>query len=113
MKTYCLTLDLQDDPALIEDYKRHHRNVWPEVLKNIHDAGIVDARIYLLGNRLVMTLEVTDDFTFEAKAAADAANPKVQEWEMLMWNYQKPLPLAKPGEKWLLMEKIWELTTAP
>lgn len=109
MKTYCLTLDLQDDPALIEEYKRHHHNVWPEVLKSIRDAGIVNAQIYLLGNRLVMILETTDDFSFESKAAADASNPRVQEWEKLMWNYQRSLPLTMPGEKWLLMEKIWDL----
>lgn len=109
MKTWCLTLDLKDGPGLIEEYKRHHQQVWPEILDSIRNSGILEARIYLLGNRLVMTLETTDDFSFEAKGAADAANPKVQEWETLMWNYQKPLPQAKPGEKWLLMEQIWEL----
>jgi L-rhamnose mutarotase len=45
----------------------------------------------------------------EAKARADAANPKVREWEELMWNFQRPLPQAKAGEKWLLMERIFQL----
>ncbi|MEQ8812616.1 MAG: L-rhamnose mutarotase, partial [Imperialibacter sp.] len=40
----------------------------------------------------------------------DANNPKVQEWEKLMWKYQQALPAAKPGEKWLLMDKIFSLT---
>ena len=109
MKTWCLTLDLDNDPALIEQYKLHHRRVWPEILQSLRDAGIMQARIFLLGTRLVMVLETADDFSFEAKAAADAANPKVQEWEKLMWRFQKPLPQAKPGEKWLLMEPIFEL----
>jgi L-rhamnose mutarotase len=56
-----------------------------------------------------MIMEVNDSFSFEAKGAADAANPKVQEWEKLMWKYQKALPGAKPGEKWILMNKIFEL----
>lgn len=110
MKRYCLTLDLQDDPALIEEYKRHHRSIWPEVVTSIREAGILRMEIYLLGTRLFMLLETADDFTWQAKAAADAANSKVQEWEKLMGTFQKPLSQAKPGEKWSLMEKIFELS---
>jgi L-rhamnose mutarotase len=33
----------------------------------------------------------------------------VQEWEELMWKYQQALPCAERGEKWMLMEKIFEL----
>jgi L-rhamnose mutarotase len=110
MKTYCLTLDLYDDPALIAEYKRYHQpgQVWPEVMASLPEQGILRAEIYLLGTRMVMVLTTADDFSFAAKAASDQANPKVQEWENLMWKFQKPLPQAKPGEKWLLMEKIFE-----
>jgi L-rhamnose mutarotase len=65
--------------------------------------------IYRTGNRLFMIMEVEDDFSFEKKAAADAANPKVQEWEALMWRYQQAIPTAAPGQKWVPMEKIFEL----
>jgi L-rhamnose mutarotase len=106
---YCFTLDLQDDPALIEEYKRYHEAVWPEILESIRGAGVADMEIYLLGNRMFLILDAAPGFSLEAKGAADAANPKVQEWEQLMWKYQKPLPLAKPGEKWLLMEKVFDL----
>lgn len=111
MKTYCLTLDLHDDPDLIEEYKWHHRreNIWPEVVGNIKSQGILGEEIYLHGSRLVMLLRTTDDFNFEAKAAADASDPKMCEWESLMWKYQKPVPGAPPGEKWILMNKIFEL----
>jgi L-rhamnose mutarotase len=109
MKRYCLALDLKDDRGLIEEYKEHHRGVWPEIKQSIVSAGITDMQIYLLGNRLFMIMETEDSFSFEAKAAADAANPVVQRWEELMWKYQKPLPQARPGEKWILMEKIFSL----
>jgi len=65
--------------------------------------------IYRLQNRLFMIMETVDDFSFERKASMDAANVLVQEWEALMWKYQQALPFAKPGEKWMLMEKIFEL----
>jgi L-rhamnose mutarotase len=108
-KRYCLTLDLKNDPKLIAEYKRHHETIWPEITKSIKDAGIVDLEIYLLGTRMFMVMDVNDKFSFVAKGKADSENQKVREWEELMWKYQQALPTAKPGEKWLLMEKIYEL----
>ena len=108
-KRYCLTLDLEDDPALIAEYRRHHEKIWPEITASIKDAGIVVMEIYLLGTRMFMIMEVNERFSFDAKAGADRANPKVREWEELMWKFQQPLPAAKPGEKWLLMERIFKL----
>jgi L-rhamnose mutarotase len=101
-KRYCLTLDLKDDPALIAEYRRHHQNIWPEISSSIME-------IYLLGTRMFMVMEVNERFSFDAKAKADRANPKVREWEELMWRFQQPLAEAKPGEKWLLMERLFKL----
>jgi L-rhamnose mutarotase len=106
---FCLTLDLKDDPRLIAEYKRYHEKIWPEITKSIKDAGVVDMEIYLLGTRMFMVMEVNDRFSFEAKAKADKENAKVREWEELMWRFQKALPNAKLGEKWMMMEKIFQL----
>jgi L-rhamnose mutarotase len=108
-RRYCLTLDLKDDPQLIAEYKHYHERIWPEITLSIKDAGIEDMEIYLLGTRLFMVMEVNEHFSFEAKALTDRKNPKVREWEELMWKFQEVLPGAKPGEKWLLMEKIFKL----
>lgn len=108
MKRYCLALDLVDDPKLIMEYEDYHRDVWPGILKSIHDAGIELMQIYRAGNRLFMIMEVNDSFSFEKKSAADAANREVQQWEQLMWKYQLAIPVARPGEKWVIMEKIFE-----
>ena len=108
-KRYCLALDLKNDPDLIETYKEYHRSVWPEITASIKDAGVEKLDIYHVENRLFMIMETNDDFTFEKKQQADEANPKVQEWETLMWKYQQAIPGTKAGEKWRLMEKIFEL----
>ena len=108
-KKYCLTLNLKNDPQLIQQYEEHHKAVWPEILQSIQEAGIENMEIYRLGTRLFMIMEVSDDFSFEKKAEADAANKKVQEWEALMWNYQQPLAEATRGEKWMMMNKIFDL----
>ena len=78
MPKCCLTLNLKDDPALID-------------------------------TRLFMIMDTGEGFSFEKKGGMDATNPKVQEWEILMWNYQQPLKKAVKGEKWVLMNKIFEL----
>lgn len=109
-RRYCLALDLVNDDKLIAEYEAYHRNVWPEIKKSILDAGILQMEIYRFGNRLFMIMEVNEAFNFADKAAADIANPKVQEWEELMWKYQQAIPGTKPGEKWVLMDKIFSLT---
>jgi len=109
MKQYCLALDLKNNAELIAEYESWHRRVWPEILESIRTSGIMGMEIYRAGNRMFMRIQTTDDFSFDAKTALDAANTKVQEWEQLMWKYQQPLPFAQPGEKWVLMEKIFSL----
>ena len=106
----CLALDLKDDPALIAEYCRLHEQIWPEIAASIRAAGILDMQIWRTGNRLTMVMEIGDQFDGNAKRVADAANPKVQEWERLMWRYQLPLPWADPGQKWVPMEKIFNLS---
>ncbi|MDN5205429.1 L-rhamnose mutarotase [Fulvivirgaceae bacterium BMA10] len=112
MSRYCLTLDLKDDPALIAEYKKYHEKIWPEITESIKMSGIEDMEIYLLGTRMFMIIEVNEEFSFEKKAELDRTNSKVQEWEELMWKFQRPLPEAKPGEKWLLMDRVFKLEQA-
>jgi L-rhamnose mutarotase len=108
-KRYCLTLDLKNDPELIVEYTKYHERIWQEVFQSIRDSGIIDMEIYLFGNRLFMIMETKMDFSFEKKAQADSMNPKVVEWEELMWKYQLALPGSKPGEKWKIMSRIFKL----
>lgn len=112
MQRFCFALDLKNDPGLIQKYIEHHQNVWPEILKSISDAEIIDMQIYHVADRLFMIMETTDDYDPEVKAEADRNNPKVQEWETLMDTYQKRLPFAAEDQKWVPMEKIFSLKEA-
>jgi L-rhamnose mutarotase len=109
MPRHCLTLDLKNDEAAITEYKRYHLKIWPEVKKSLFDAGILDMEIYLLGTRMFMIMDADDEFSLSAKAAADAANTKVQEWEAIMGGFQQPLPQARPGQRWVPMERVFSL----
>lgn len=109
LKRYCLALDLKNDPQLIEEYKNYHKKVWTEILDSIRESGIENMEIYNVSNRLFMIMEVNETFNFEKKASKDASIPIVQKWEELMWKFQQSIPGSKPGEKWRLMDKIFEL----
>jgi len=109
MKRYCLALDLKDDPEVIATYDAWHKKISLEIVESIKDTGIESMEIYRLHNRLFMIIEADDHFNFADKAKMDAENSKVQEWEKRVGALQQPLPWAKPGEKWVLMEKIFDL----
>ena len=109
---FCYACDLVDDASLIAEYKQYHAQGenWPEITDSIKEAGIVNMEIYLVENRLFMIIEVDETFSQERKKRMDKENPKVQEWEKLMWQFQRALSSSKNGEKWTPMELIFELT---
>jgi L-rhamnose mutarotase len=57
-----LTLCLRDDASKIAEYRRQHEAVWPGVLARLRECGVHEMRIFLLGRRMFMYLETTDDF---------------------------------------------------
>ena len=56
MKRYCQTLELRNEPELIDKYVEAHAHVWPEVQRGIREVGILDMQIYRLGTRLFMII---------------------------------------------------------
>jgi L-rhamnose mutarotase len=109
MPRHCLTLDLKDDEQAIAEYKRYHEKIWPEVKESLFAAGVLNMEIYLLGTRMFMIMEVSDAFSLAAKAASDAANEKVQEWETVMHRFQRQLPGAKADQWWMVMDRVFNL----
>ncbi len=109
MKKYVLTLDLKNDPKLIEAYEAYHRSVWPEIEQSIRESGIRSMEIFRWATRLVMTIETEDDFSFEKKKSLDSDNQKVREWEELMSGFQQRLQGAGEDEKWVQMKPIYKL----
>ena len=110
MKTYARTLNLKDDPAIVQRYIEHHRAAWPEVERGLLGIGIERMRIWLLGRRLFMLMETTDAFDPERDWARylDGA-PRIRRWQDLMASLQEPVPEAKAGEWWADMELVFAL----
>jgi L-rhamnose mutarotase len=110
MPRLCLTLDLKNDEAAISEYKRYHRKIWPEVKDSLIAAGVIDMEIYLMGTRMFMIMDVNDTFSLSAKAAADAVNTKVQEWETIMHGFQAKLPQSGTEQWWVVMDRVFNLS---
>lgn len=107
-----MALDLRDDPELIEQYRAWHRPGGPPaaIIESLRATGITEMEIFLTGNRLVMILLACNDASLEALANLNASNPDIQAWEALMWKFQKALPWAQQGEKWVAMDRIFALS---
>lgn len=82
VKRYCRTLDLRDDPELINEYRRRHskENIWPEVIAGIREVGILEMEIYILGTRLFMIVETPLDFDWDSAMERLSTLPRQQEW---------------------------------
>ena len=106
----CFALDLTDDPELITEYERLHSpgTVWPEVVDYLRATGVKSMEIWRTGDRLVMIADVADDYP-----RAVQAPPEAVAWEELMWRFQRPLPTAAEGEKWVPMRRIFNLSEQP
>ena len=109
MKSYVYTLNLKNNPELIDNYLEYHQAVWPEVIESVRRIGLISDRIYRLGTRLVMILEVEDNFDPQSDLQKYTDQPRAREWDELMQKFQEPLPEAKPGEWWALMDKIFDM----
>jgi L-rhamnose mutarotase len=112
MRKFCLACDLKNDETFIDAYDGYHQKVWPEITNSLKEAGITVMEIYRTGNRLFMIIQVTDEFSFEKKAAMDTANPIVQKWELLMSEFQQQIPWAPEHVKWVPMDKIFNFEAA-
>ena len=102
----CFVLDLVNDAAKIAEYEAFHRpgQVWPVIVDDIRAQGFEGMEIWRSGDRMVMIATVADDFPHSRHIP-----PDFDEWEKLMWSFQKALPHAEPGQKWLPMAKIFDL----
>lgn len=103
---YCFTLDLNDNAILIQEYEACHLTVWSEIIVGIKSVGILDMQIFRWETRMVMTVDVPEGFDLDTAFAKLATMPRQDEWEALMWKFQKELV---KGEKWVKMDNIFRL----
>jgi L-rhamnose mutarotase len=117
MKSYGLTLDLVDDPAVIAEYERQHQAVWPSVLARLREVGITRMQIFRIATTLFMYIDTTDEFDPAVDFPRVNDDPESKRWNEWMATMQRKNPNAKPEELWALMplafDSDWPQHRAP
>jgi len=106
MKRYGSLIGLR--PDALDEYRRYHAAVWPEVLATISNCNIRNYSIFLRDGLLFSYFEYhgTD---YAADMEKMAADPKTQEWWAIMMPMQRPLEGRAQGEWWASMEEVFHL----
>lgn len=110
-KRYCKTMELRNDPLLIEAYKKAHAKgaAWHEITQGMKEVGIIDMEIYLLGTKLFMIMDTKADFDHDKAMTELASKPRQSEWEAHMSQFQDSSAEATADQKWQLMEQIYKM----
>jgi L-rhamnose mutarotase len=110
-KRYCKTLLLENNPDLIEAYKEVHApgSPWPEIAQGMKEVGILDMEIYIHENRLFMIMDTVADFDHDLAMNELAGKPRQADWEAFVSRFQVTSKDASANEKWVLMDRIYEL----
>lgn len=110
MKRHVLAIDLKPDVHLIDEYDRAHLEVYPEVLQNLRDCGVVNMSIYRVENRLTMIMDADDTFSFDLKHEKDKGNKRLSEWESMMSKLQIPIEgTSVKYHTWAPMKEVFTL----
>jgi len=111
IKRYVQTLNLNDDPDMIEEYKKWHSKEfhWKEIRDGIKEVGILEMEIYICGTTLVMIVDAPEDFDWKAAMDKLATLPRQAEWEAFVARLQQCDPHARSDEKWNMMTRIFYL----
>src|ERR1700744_5526114 len=97
MRRYAEVIRLR--PEAEAEYVRHHAEVWPGVLKTIHECNMRNYSIFLRNGVLFGYFE-SHGTDFEADMEKMAADAETQRWWALMDPMQEHMADAQPGEKW-------------
>jgi L-rhamnose mutarotase len=97
-------------PDAIAEYKRLHREVWPEVLAGLSAANIRNYSIYLMEpDNLLFSYWEYHGHDLAADVARMLASGKGQAWWNLCAPLQAPLDSRQQGEWWARMDEIFHL----
>lgn len=111
MKRYGSIIGLRADK--LDEYKKLHAAVWPDVLEQIRKSNIRNYSIFLRrlpdGNHYLFSYFEYVGEDFEADMAAMADDPRTQEWWAVCKPCQEPLPDRGEGEWWSDMEEVFHL----
>jgi L-rhamnose mutarotase len=111
MKRYGSVIGVR--PEKLDEYKKLHAAVWPDVLKMIQQCHIRNYSIYLRrlddGKHYLFSYFEYTGSDFAADMAKMAADPATQKWWAVCKPCQAPLAGRAPDEWWAAMDEVFHL----
>jgi L-rhamnose mutarotase len=105
VRRVCFTLHV--DPDRIEEYRRRHAAVWPDMLTALRDAGWRDYSLFLRGDGLLVGYFLTEDL--DAARAAMASTEVNEKWQRDMAPFFTGGGRADAGMRFL--DEVFNLET--
>lgn len=104
MRRVCFLLKVK--PGLIDEYRRRHSEVWPEMLEALRDTGWRDYSLFLRPDGLLVGYFETDDL--DAALAGMAAKEVNTRWQAEMAPFFEGLD-GQPDEGIAGLEEVFHL----
>ena len=105
MPRVCFTLQVR--PDRLDEYRRRHREVWPDMLAALHASGWHDYSLFLRPDGLLVGYLVTDDLV-AAQAAMEATEVNAR-WQAEMAPYFVDLPGGRPDTAMTVLDEVFNL----
>ena len=104
MKRYGMVIKVRSEK--LQEYRKLHAAVWPDVLKMIAECNIRNYSIYHKDGWLFSYFEYHGE-DFQADVAKMAADETTQQWWAVCKPCQEPLETRAEGEWWANMEEVF------
>ena len=98
---------LKVKPHMIEEYKRRHRNVWPDMQQALRETGWHNYSLFLREDGMLFGYLETPDF--DAARAGMAAREVNARWQAQMGEFFEQLEGQRPDEGMLPLEEVFHL----
>ena len=105
MERVCFLLKVK--PERLEEYKRRHREVWPDMLEALRTTGWHNYSLFLREDGLLVGYLETPDF--EAALAGMAVLEVHERWQQEMAPFFEALEGRRPDEGLLILEEVFHL----
>ena len=105
-----MTANLAADTVLQHQYLEYHRTQfekWSEVSKGFCNANFQQLFVFRNGRQLMLVISIPKGKTLdELNPKTTENNPRVDEWNKIMANYQEGIEDAPKGTTWLLFQSV-------
>jgi L-rhamnose mutarotase len=105
MRRVCFTLRVRSE--MLDEYRRRHAAVWPEMLEALRDAGWHDYSLFLADDGLLVGCLRTEDL--DASLAAMQATDVNRRWQAEMAPFFEELPGGRPDTSMRVLDEVFNL----